>query len=114
MGVKLAVVAALSPPAIAVLLFEVILNATALFNHANISLPSGVDRVLRLLVVTPDMHCVHHSIDPRETNSNYGSNLPWWDRLLTPISRNSPGVMRGWSSGSSSSARPETNCLTAC
>lgn len=82
MGVKLAVVAALGPPAVAVLLFEVLLNATALFNHANIDLPRPVDRVLRLFVVTPDMHRVHHSIDPRETNSNYGFNLPWWDRLL--------------------------------
>jgi sterol desaturase/sphingolipid hydroxylase (fatty acid hydroxylase superfamily) len=82
MGIKLAIVAALGPPAIAVLLFEVILNATALFNHANIDLPRSVDRVLRWIVVTPDMHRVHHSIDPRETNSNYGFNLPWWDRLL--------------------------------
>lgn len=82
MGIKLAVVAALGPPAVAVLLFEVILNATALFNHANIDLPRPVDRVLRLIVVTPDMHRVHHSTDPRETNSNYGFNLPWWDRLL--------------------------------
>lgn len=82
MGIKLAAVAALGPPAVAVLLFEVILNATALFNHANINLPRPVDRVLRLFVVTPDMHRVHHSNDPRETNSNYGFNLPWWDRLL--------------------------------
>jgi sterol desaturase/sphingolipid hydroxylase (fatty acid hydroxylase superfamily) len=82
MGIKLAVVAALGPPAVAVLLFEVLLNATALFNHANINLPRGLDRVLRLVVVTPDMHRVHHSIDPRETNSNYGFNLPFWDRLL--------------------------------
>jgi sterol desaturase/sphingolipid hydroxylase (fatty acid hydroxylase superfamily) len=82
MGIKLAVVAALGPPAVAVLLFEVILNATALFNHANINLPRPVDRVLRLFVVTPDMHRVHHSIDPRETNANYGFNLPRWDWLL--------------------------------
>lgn len=82
MRIKLAVVAALGPPGIAVLLFEVILNATALFNHANIDLPRHVDRVLRLFVVTPDMHRVHHSVDPRETNSNYGFKLPWWDRLL--------------------------------
>ncbi|WP_209940276.1 sterol desaturase family protein [Ruegeria sp. HKCCE4148] len=82
MGIKLAVVAALGPPAIAVLLFEVILNATSLFNHANINFPRPVDRILRLIVVTPDMHRVHHSIDPRETNSNFGFNLPWWDRLL--------------------------------
>lgn len=82
MGIKLAVVAALGPPAVAVLLFEVILNATALFNHANIDLPRPVDRILRWIVVTPDMHRVHHSVDPRETNSNFGFNLPWWDRLL--------------------------------
>ena len=82
MGIKLAVVAALGPPAVAVLLFEVVLNATAMFNHADINLPRPVDRILRLFVVTPDMHRVHHSVDPRETNSNYGFNLPWWDHLL--------------------------------
>ena len=82
MVIKLAVVAALGPPAVAVLVFEVLLNATAMFNHSNIRLPKGVDRVLRLFVVTPDMHRVHHSIDRKETDSNYGFNLPWWDRLL--------------------------------
>lgn len=82
MAIKLAVVAALGPPAVAVLIFEVLLNGTALFNHANIDLPRRVDRWLRLILVTPDMHRVHHSVDPRETNSNYGFNLPWWDRLL--------------------------------
>lgn len=82
MGIKLAVVAALGPPAVAVLVFEVLLNATAMFNHSNIRIPPAIDRVLRLIVVTPDMHRVHHSIHPRETNSNFGFNLPWWDRLL--------------------------------
>lgn len=82
MGVKLAVVLALGPPAVAVLVFEVLLNATAMFNHSNVRIPLGLDRVLRLFVVTPDMHRVHHSIDPKETDSNYGFNLPWWDRLL--------------------------------
>jgi sterol desaturase/sphingolipid hydroxylase (fatty acid hydroxylase superfamily) len=82
MVVKLGVVAVLGPPAIAVLIFEVLLNATALFNHSNVRLPLGIDRVLRLVVVTPDMHRVHHSILPAETNSNFGFNLPWWDRLL--------------------------------
>jgi len=82
MGLKLAVVAALGPPAGAVLAFEIVLNATAMFNHANIRMPESLDRVLRLFVVTPDMHRVHHSIVPAETNSNYGFNLPWWDRLL--------------------------------
>lgn len=82
MGIKLAVVAALGPPAVAVLVFEVLLNATAMFNHSNIRIPVAVDRLLRLIVVTPDMHRVHHSIHPSETNSNFGFNLPWWDRLL--------------------------------
>jgi len=82
MAIKLAVVAALGAPAVAVLIFEVLLNATAMFNHANIRLPKGVDRVLRWFVVTPDMHRVHHSVIPVETNSNFGFNLPWWDRLL--------------------------------
>lgn len=82
MELKLVVVAAIGPPAVVVLLFEVLLNATSLFNHANIELPHTVDRVLRLIVVTPDMHRVHHSVNPVETNSNYGFNLPWWDRLL--------------------------------
>jgi len=82
MGIKLAVVMALGPPAIAVLAFEVLLNATSMFNHSNIRIPAAIDRVLRLFVVTPDMHRVHHSIHPSETNSNFGFNLPWWDRLL--------------------------------
>jgi len=76
MVIKLAVVAALGAPAVAVLLFEVLLNATALFNHANIRLPAGLDRVLRWVLVTPDMHRVHHSVIPAETNSNFGFNLP--------------------------------------
>ena len=82
MVIKLAVVSALGAPAVAVLVFEVLLNATALFNHANVRLPAGLDRVLRWVVVTPDMHRVHHSVIPAETNSNFGFNLPWWDRLL--------------------------------
>lgn len=82
MGIKLITVAALGPPALAVLIFEVALNTTSMFNHSNIHIPEGIDRVLRLFVVTPDMHRVHHSVIIRETNSNYGFNLPWWDRLL--------------------------------
>jgi sterol desaturase/sphingolipid hydroxylase (fatty acid hydroxylase superfamily) len=80
--IKLAVVAALGASAIGVLIFEVLLNATSLFNHGNISLPLQTDRWLRWLVVTPDMHRVHHSIVMQETNTNFGFNLPWWDRLL--------------------------------
>ena len=82
MAIKLAAVAALGAPPSAVLLFEVILNGMAMFNHSNVKLPEAVDRLLRLVIVTPDMHRVHHSILPAETNSNYGFNLSWWDRLL--------------------------------
>ena len=82
MGIKMGVVLALGPPAVAVVIFEVLLNATSMFNHANARLPLGLDRVLRLFVVTPDMHRVHHSILPHETNSNFGFNQPWWDRLF--------------------------------
>ena len=82
MVLKLGVVAALGAPAVAVLAFEVLLNATSLFNHSNVRMPAGLERVLRWVVVTPDMHRVHHSAAARETNSNFGFNLPWWDRLF--------------------------------
>ena len=81
-GIKAAVVLLLGAPAVSVLVFEVLLNATSMFNHSNVRMPIAVDRVLRCLVVTPDMHRVHHSIHARETNSNFGFSLPWWDRLL--------------------------------
>ena len=81
MGIKTAAVAALGPPPLALLLFEVLLNATSMFNHGNVSLHPAIDGVLRFIVVTPDMHRVHHSVIPRETNSNFGFNLPWWDRI---------------------------------
>jgi sterol desaturase/sphingolipid hydroxylase (fatty acid hydroxylase superfamily) len=82
MLIKLAAIAVLGPPPVAVLMFEVLLNATAMFNHSNVRLPLWLDRVLRRIVVTPDMHRVHHSVIARETNSNFGFNLPWWDLLL--------------------------------
>jgi len=82
MLIKFGVVVALGTPALGVLIFEVLLNATSMFNHGNVRLPVGLDRYLRWLVVTPDMHRVHHSIVVGETNSNFGFNLPWWDRLL--------------------------------
>jgi sterol desaturase/sphingolipid hydroxylase (fatty acid hydroxylase superfamily) len=82
MLIKFTVVAALGAPALAVLIFEVLLNATSMFNHGNVRIHAGLDRILRWLVVTPDMHRVHHSILSRETNSNFGFNLPWWDRLF--------------------------------
>lgn len=79
--IKLAAVALIGPPVMAVVVFEVVLNATSQFNHGNIRIPDSLDRWLRLVVVTPDMHRVHHSVILRETNSNFGFNLPWWDRL---------------------------------
>jgi len=81
-GIKCAAVAAIGAPAVAVLVFEVLLNATSMFNHANVKLPAALDRRLRWVLVTPDMHRVHHSIVYNETNSNFGFNLPWWDRLF--------------------------------
>jgi sterol desaturase/sphingolipid hydroxylase (fatty acid hydroxylase superfamily) len=80
--IKFSLVATLGAPAIGVLVFEVVLNATSMFNHGNVRIPVSVDRYLRWFVVTPDMHRVHHSIVVGETNSNFGFNLPWWDRLL--------------------------------
>ena len=91
LGLKLGVVAALGMPAVAVLAFEVLLNATSLFNHGNVRMPTRIDRILRWVVVTPDMHRVHHSIVARETNSNFGFNLPWWDRLFGTY-RDQPAV----------------------
>ena len=82
MLIKFATITVLGPPVLAVVIFEVLLNATAMFNHGNIRIPAGVDRALRWLVVTPDMHRVHHSVEDDETNSNFGFNLPWWDRLF--------------------------------
>jgi sterol desaturase/sphingolipid hydroxylase (fatty acid hydroxylase superfamily) len=82
MGIKFAAIAAIGVPPAAVLLFEVLLNASSMFNHANVRIPPGLDAALRWLVVTPDMHRVHHSIERDETNSNFGFNLPFWDRLF--------------------------------
>jgi sterol desaturase/sphingolipid hydroxylase (fatty acid hydroxylase superfamily) len=82
MAIKLGVIAAVGTPAVAVLIFEVLLNASSMFNHGNVLLPQRVDRVLRWVVVTPEMHRVHHSVMADETNSNFGFNLPWWDRLF--------------------------------
>ena len=81
-GIKLAAVAVLGPSALAVLVFEVLLSATAMFNHGNVRLPVAADRWLRRLVVTPDIHRVHHSAVPAETSRNFGFCLPWWDRVF--------------------------------
>ena len=82
MLIKFATIIVLGAPVVAVVIFEVLLNAMAMFNHGNVRLPQGLDRVLRLLVVTPDMHRVHHSVEADEANSNFGFNLSLWDRLF--------------------------------
>jgi sterol desaturase/sphingolipid hydroxylase (fatty acid hydroxylase superfamily) len=82
MLIKFAVILLLGPPLLAVVIFEVLLNATSMFNHSNVRLPLPIDRILRLFIVTPDMHRVHHSHLQHETNSNFGFNLSIWDRLF--------------------------------
>ena len=81
-AIKMAAVVLVGPPALAVLAFEVLLNGTSMFNHANLRIPPRLDRVLRWFVVTPDMHRVHHSVIRAEADRNFGFNLPWWDRLF--------------------------------
>lgn len=90
-GIKLGAVLIIGPSPFAVLLFEILLNAAAIFNHGNIRIPLGIDRWLRTVLVTPDMHRVHHSILPRETNSNFGFSLSWWD-FLCGTYRAQPGA----------------------
>lgn len=80
--IKIMAVMALGAPPMAVLIFEIVLNATSLFNHANAALPVRIDGLLRMVLVTPNMHRVHHSIVKAETDSNFGFNLPWWDKLF--------------------------------
>ena len=82
LAIKIAAVLSLGTPALAVLIFEVLLNATSMFNHSNVALPPRLDQLARWIVVTPQMHQVHHSIERAETDSNFGFNLPWWDRLF--------------------------------
>ena len=82
MGIKLSAIAVFGPPVLAVIIFEIVLNSAAMFNHSNMYLPEKIDSILRLILVTPDMHRVHHSVTIRETNSNFGFNIPWWDRIF--------------------------------
>ena len=82
MLIKFATIVVLGPPVVAVIVFEIILNFMAMFNHGNVKLPLGIDRVVRLLLVTPDMHRVHHSVEDDEANSNFGFNLAIWDRIF--------------------------------
>lgn len=82
MGIKMAMVVVLGAPAWSVIAFEVLLNATSMFNHSNVFVKRNIDTVLRMIIVTPDMHRVHHSVIRKETDSNFGFNLPWWDRIF--------------------------------
>ena len=111
MLIKLAVVAVLGAPARAVLIFEVLLNATAMFSHGNARMPLRLDRVLRCFVVTPDMHRVHHSVKSVEHNSNFGFNLPWWDRLLGTYRSQPAGGHEGMTIGLEQFQEPRRQSL---
>jgi len=82
MIIKLAAVVLIGPSATAVVSFKILLNATSMYNHSNVRMPTALDRVFRYMIVMPDMHRVHHSIVPMKTNTNFGFNVSWWDRLF--------------------------------
>ena len=108
---KAAVIIVFGIPALAVLVFEVVLNASAMFSHANVRLPSSIDRLLRAIVVTPCMHRVHHSVVPREINTNFGFNLSVWDRLFGTYLQDAQQDAREMPFGLPSYQRPETSSL---
>ncbi len=87
MLIKAALVIALGPPVLAIIVFEIALNATSMFNHANVGIPDRIERALRRILVTPDMHRIHHSIRRDETDSNFGFNVSWWDRIFRTYRR---------------------------
>ena len=99
LAIKVAAIFASGAPALGVLIFEVLLNAGSMFSHANWRLPLGCDRVLRMLLVTPDMHRVHHSVVPTETNRNFGFNLSCWDRLFRTYQAQPAGGHEGMTIG---------------
>jgi sterol desaturase/sphingolipid hydroxylase (fatty acid hydroxylase superfamily) len=111
LAIKFAVIAALGPSPLAVFLFAVILNGTSMFNHGNVRIPTGLDQALRWVVVTPDMHRVHHSIRVPESNSNFGFNLPWWDRLLGTYRAQPAGGHRGMVLGVDGLRQPAARSL---
>ena len=113
MALKMLAVLLLGAPAVAVLAFEVALNVTSMFNHANLRLPAALDRRLRLVLVTPDMHRVHHSTIRRETDSNFGFNLPWWDRLFATYRAQPERGHGGMSIGLPAPRGPECFSLAA-
>jgi sterol desaturase/sphingolipid hydroxylase (fatty acid hydroxylase superfamily) len=99
MLIKIAAIVLLGAPPEAVLMFEVALNACAMFNHANLNLPQWLDGPLRLLIVTPDMHRIHHSVRQQETNSNYGFSVSLWDRLFGTYTAEPEGGQTGFTTG---------------
>jgi sterol desaturase/sphingolipid hydroxylase (fatty acid hydroxylase superfamily) len=99
MLIKMLVIVLLGPPPVAVLLAEIILNVTSMFNHGNIAIPPRVDAILRRFIVTPDMHRVHHSVIPEEANTNFGFNFPWWDRLFGSYRQQPSGGHTGMTIG---------------
>ncbi len=107
-GVKVGAVYVLGPPVAAVLLFEIVLNGSAMFNHGNVYMPLGLDRWLRRVVVTPDMHRVHHSVRIREANNNFGFFLSWWDRLFGTYTAQPAGGHDGMTIGLSHMRQPES------
>jgi sterol desaturase/sphingolipid hydroxylase (fatty acid hydroxylase superfamily) len=110
--IKFATITVLGPPVLAAVIFEMLVNATAIFNHGNIRLPAGVDLVMRSFVVTPDMHRVHHSVEDDETNSNFGFNLPWWERLFGTY--RAQGMTPSASASTAITTRARSHSWTAC
>lgn len=110
MLIKFATIVVLGPPVIAVVIFEIVLSATAMFNHSNARLPLRMDRLLRWIVVTPDMHRVHHSIEDDEANSNFGFSLPWWDHLFGTYRDQPRGGHEGMTIGIRKYRDPEQVC----
>lgn len=108
---KAAVIITFGIPTLAVLVFEIVLNASAMFSHANVKLPRSIDRLLRAIVVTPDMHRVHHSVVPREINTNFGFNLSVWDRLFGTYLQAAQQDARVMPFGLPGYQRPETSSL---
>jgi sterol desaturase/sphingolipid hydroxylase (fatty acid hydroxylase superfamily) len=110
--IKLGLIVVIGPPASAVLLFEIMLNAVSMFNHGNIRIPRNLDKYLRWFVVTPDMHRVHHSVIRKETDSNFGFNIPWWDRMFGTYRSQPEGGHRGMEIGLSEFRIPERLTIT--
>ena len=111
MVIKIASVALIGASPLSVLIFEVLLNATSMFNHSNVSMPKYIDRILRLIIVTPDMHRIHHSVIRHETNSNFGFNIPWWDRIFGTYRHDPAEGHKGMTIGLNQFQNPDKHTL---